>query len=514
MPRDRQHSIRPARWKGHPDASVFPCLRPRPPARSLAGDGDEYGDFAAFNERKAHLTGITLEGDHADVSDGFNRRRPLNEGEEEPDVSAAFPWFSRNALAISTVAVLSASVLAACSSAGTASLSTATASPSAATGPVTIGASLSLTGDFAADGQAFQRGYELWAKDVNAHGGLDGRQVKLTILNDDSSPNQVVTNYQTLLGEDHVDLTFGPFSSLLTAPASTVAARYGMAFVEGAGGAPSVFDTPSNQADHNVFAVSLPIADELVPFVHWIASLPPDRRPKTAAYPMAQDPFADPPVQLAQTLLSNLGVKTVYSNIFPEEVADYKGPADQVAGLHPDLVVLGSTDVPTVAAFMQAFEQQHYTPKLFIAAAGPDQGTSFTSVVGTTNADGMMVPDGWYPGYDNAASRTMVREYVAQFGGTASGVNADVAEAYSVGQVMAQAVSATGGTDNAKIITYLHSSVTLNSVQGPVKFDALGENGAAAAFIFQWQNTSFDQVLPANGPGASTILATKPPWAS
>ena len=417
---------------------------------------------------------------------------------------------------MSAVAVLSVSVLAACSGSSNSSSggSGSTTSPSNSTGPLTIGASLSLTGDFSADGQAFEKGYKLWVRDVNAHGGLLGRQVKLTILNDNSDPNQVVTNYQTLLGADHVDLTFGPFSSLLTAPASSVAARYGMAFVEGAGGAPSVFDTPSNQADHNVFDVSLPIADELVPFVHWIASLPPNRRPKTAAYPMAQDPFADPPVQLAQTLLSKLGVKTVYSQIFPEEVPDYKAPADQVAGTRADLVVLGSTDVPTVSAFMQAFEEQHYTPKLFIAAAGPDQGTSFTSAVGVGNADGMMVPDGWYPGYANATSQKMVKEYVAAYGGNASGVNADVAEAYSVGQVMAQAVTATGGTDNAKIISYLHSGITLSSVQGPVKFDALGENGAAAAFIFQWQQNNFNEVLPTGDPGASPIIATKPAWIS
>ena len=263
-----------------------------------------------------------------------------------------------------------------------------------------------------------------------------------------------------------------------------------------------------------MFDVSLPIADELVPFVHWIASLPPSRRPKTAAYPMAQDPFADPPVQLAQTLLSKLGVKTVYSQIFPEEVPDYKAPADQVAGTRADLVVLGSTDVPTVSAFMQAFEEQHYTPNLFIAAAGPDQGTSFTFAVGVGNADGMMVPDGWYPGYANATSQKMVKEYVAAYGGNASGVNADVAEAYSVGQVMAQAVTATGGTDNSKIISYLHSGITLSSVQGPVKFDALGENGAAAAFIFQWQQNNFNEVLPTGDPGASPIIATKPAWIS
>jgi branched-chain amino acid transport system substrate-binding protein len=428
-------------------------------------------------------------------------------------VKPVLPRFLVSAFARNTLAVLCASVLVACTDVGT-SLTTGHTSPSRSTGPITIGASLSLTGSFSADGQAFQRGYELWASDVNARGGIDGRHVKLTILNDNSSPNQVVTNYQKLLGVDHVDVAFGPFSSLLTAPASSVAARYGMAFVEGAGGAPSVFDTTSNQADRNVFDVSLPVADEMVPFVKWIESLPASERPKTAAYPMAQDPFADPPVQLAQTMLQMAGLRTLYSEIFPSVPADYRAQADQVAATGAQLVVLGSTDVPTVKAFMQAFEQRHYTPKLFIAAAGPDQGRAFSSAVGVGNANGMMVPDGWFPGYPNATSRQMVREYVARYGGTDSGVNADVAEAYSVGQVMEQAIIATGGTDNSKIISYLHSGVTLTTVQGPVKFDALGENGAAAAFIFQWQRGSFEQVLPAGATGSVQIISTKPPWVS
>jgi len=424
-------------------------------------------------------------------------------------VTPALSRFTGTKVAAGAAVLLGASVLAACTSASNSSGTTPTSNP---TTPITIGASLSITGTFSADGQAFERGYRLWVKDVNNHGGLLGRRVDLKILDDQSSPNQVVTNYQTLFGKDHVDLAFGPFSSLLTGPASAVAARYGMAFVEGAGGAPSVFDTPSNQADHNVFDVSLPIADEMVPFVQWIASLPASQRPKTAAFPMAQDPFADPPVQLAQTLLTNLGITPVYSNIFPEEVSSYKAPAEAVAASGAQIVVLGSTDVPTVQTFMQVFQQQHYTPKLFIAASGPDQGAAFTSAVGVANADGMMVPNGWYPGYRDKASEQMVQEYVAQYGGTASGVNADVAEAYSVGQILAQAVKATGGTNNAKIIAYLHSGVELTSVQGPVRFDALGENGAAAAFVFQWQKGSFDQVLPTGMSGSVQILATKPAW--
>ena len=427
-------------------------------------------------------------------------------------------WLSRRYLALSAAAILSACLVAACSSSGSSSSSAGTTNTSSPTNtkPILIGASLSLTGDFSADGQAFERGYKLWASDVNSSGGLLGRQVQLKILNDNSSPTQAQTNYSTLFSSAKVDLAFGPFSSLLTTPSASVAARYGYALVEGAGGAPTVFASPANQSAHNIFDVSLPIEDELIPFVNWVASLPPGQRPKTAAYPMADDPFADPPVQLAQQKLQALGVKTVYSKIFPAENASYKPAADQVASTGAQAVLLGSTDVPTVSAFMQAFEQQHYNPKMFICAAGPDQGASFTSAVGKGNATGMMVPNGWYPGYANPASQKMVNEYVAKYGGSPSDVNADVAEAYSVGQVMAQAVTATKGTDNAKIISYLHSGVTLTSVQGPVRFDNFGKNSSAAAFTFQWQQqgTAFKQVLPVSAAGSVTIINPKPNWTS
>jgi branched-chain amino acid transport system substrate-binding protein len=406
-------------------------------------------------------------------------------------------------LSVGAAAALAASLAAGCSSGSS-------ATGGSAKPPILIGASLSLTGDFSADGQAYERGYELWEHDVNASGGILGRKVQLVILNDNSSPTQVDTNYTDLITVHHVDLTFGPFSSLLTAPAAEVAHRYGFAFVEGAGGATLVF----SEKLPNVFDVSLPVANELNPLVDWIKSLPASQRPTTAAYPMADDPFATPQVQNAQGQLQPLGIKTVYSKIFPEEVPDYKPNADLVAATGAQMVVLGSTDVPTVSSFMQAFEQQHYNPKIFIAAAGPDQGGAFTSAVGVSNATGMMVPDAWYPGYPNAASQAMVKEYVAKYGGSPSDVNADVAEAYSVGQVTAAAVKATGGTDGSKIISYLHSGVVLQSVQGPVQFNSLGENTKAIAFVFQWQDGKFVQVLPASAAGSVKIISPKPDWSS
>jgi branched-chain amino acid transport system substrate-binding protein len=254
-----------------------------------------------------------------------------------------------------------------------------------------------------------------------------------------------------------------------------------------------------------------------MPFVNYIQSLGAAKdKTLTAAFPSADDPFASPPVRLAESKLKALGVKVTYDKTFPEESSSYKPAADQVAQGKPDIVVLGSTDVPTVAAFMSEFAQDHFTPKMFIAAAGPDQGAAFTKAVGTGNATGMMVANGWYPSYANAASQKMVSEYVAAHPGTtAAGVNADVAEAYAVGQVVQQAITHNGSIANAKIISYLHSGVTLQTVQGTVKFDSLGENSSAAAFVFQWQNngSKYVQVLPEGGVSVP-IITTKPAWAS
>ena len=376
--------------------------------------------------------------------------------------------------------------------------------------PVTIGVSLSLSGDFSGDGLAFKQGYQLWAADVNRAGGLLGHKVKLDIVSDASSPTQVVTNYQKLISSDHVNLTFGPFSSLLTLPAAKAVSRYGYALVEGAGGAPSVFQAGLT----NVFDVELPVIGWMLPFANWMAALPKSQRPKTVAYVTSNDPFTQPQIPVVQNILKKAGIKTVYNSVFPAEVTDFTAIADAVAASKADVVVLGSNGIPIVAGFMQAFEQAHYNPKAFIATGGPDQGSQFIKAVGVKNATGMMVPDTWYGLSSNPQSKKMVAEYTKQYGGTASGVSADVAEAYAVGQVMAQAVKATKGFDNSKIIKYLHSNVTIPSVLGNAKFNKLGENFSATAFTFQWQNGKFLQVNPTSDSRSVKILSPKPVWGS
>ena len=429
------------------------------------------------------------------------------------------------AVRLAAVTVLTAAAVAACSATGATGNTSGGAIAGPTGPPILVGMSLSLTGPFSADGHACLRGYQLWRDDVNSHGGLLGRPVKLVWLNDNSDPGTVTKDYTELITQDHVDLLLGPFSSLLTKPAGVVANRYHYAFVEGSGGAPSVYQLKLP----NLFGVSAPVQSQMAPFASWGASIPASKRPRTAAYAMVDDPFADPPEMKAKGILEKAGVTTVYDNenalyepnqktgVVPASVL--KAAADKIASLHPQIVVIGSVDVPTVAAFINEFRHQRWTPQMLIAAAGPDQGQSFLNAIGTSNADGVMVPDGWYGAFPDALSHVMVQEYIARYGGTDSDINADVAEAYSAGQVMADAVTNVG-LDQQKIIDFLHTGITLDTVQGPASWDRYvpgrqsGVNTRAVSFIFQWQPVArFVQVLSSEGK-PSSIIVSKKMWAT
>ena len=123
---------------------------------------------------------------------------------------------------------------------------------------IVIGISLPLTGDFSEPGKGVQRGYEAWAKYVNENGGLLGKQVRLEILDDQSSADRVASDYEKLISQEKVDLVFGPFSTRLVVPAAQVAKDYGYLFVEPAGAAEEVF----TQGFDNLFYAAPAVADD------------------------------------------------------------------------------------------------------------------------------------------------------------------------------------------------------------------------------------------------------------
>jgi branched-chain amino acid transport system substrate-binding protein len=389
-------------------------------------------------------------------------------------------------------------VAAACGSSGSST------GPGNSSQPITIGVSVSLSGDFSGDGLATKQGYQTWAAFQNAHGGILGRKVKLDFLSDGSSPTQVVTNYQKLITVDHVDFVAGPYSTLLTKPSSAIANRYGYVMLEGIGGGPSVFQ----QGLHNVFDVSASAKYQLVTFAKWLAST---QKPQSVAYASMTDPFLQPMVDNARSYLTAHGFKTAVYKLYPLETTDYTPIASAIAASKAQVVVLG-TMPPDGYAFIQDLIQDKYSPKVLIEASGPDQGAAFVKAVGAANTGGLMVPNTWFPGSTYYQNAQMVQLYLKMFGGTAGNISTDVAEAFSVGQVLTQAIDHLKSTSNSGLQSYLHSNVTFQSVQGPVKFLSDGENGAATPYVFQWQNGTLQDVLPAGVASPKPVMVSKPAW--
>jgi branched-chain amino acid transport system substrate-binding protein len=369
-------------------------------------------------------------------------------------------------------------------------LLTAACSGGSGTGPVLIGVSVSLSGDFSADGKAVEQGYDLWAADVNATGGLLGRKVQMKYVDDASSPQQVVTNYQNLISVNHVDLTFGPYSSLLTIPSSEVTSRYGYAFPEPAGGGPQVFA----RGLRNVFFVQpASVVDNLVSYTTWLLSLPPVQRPRSAAYATEDDPFTQPQVDNARSRFEAAGVGTAYYRVYPAESPDTSPIALAIAHSGADAVVLG-TQLPDAIAFLKTFQQQRYSPASLVETAGPDQGSQFSDKVGKDAAEAVLVPAGWWPDAKTTGNEHFVAAFLARYGGDAGSMSADSAEAYSVGQVVRQAAERIHTIANAKLIDALHQG-TYQTVQGALAFDGAGKP-TGQSFLVQWQGGRAVPVYP------------------
>jgi branched-chain amino acid transport system substrate-binding protein len=378
--------------------------------------------------------------------------------------------------------------------------------PSAgSTSPLVIGASVSLTGDFSDEGKAVKTGYELWQNTVNAKGGILGRKVQFKIVDDASSTSQVVTNYQNLIGKDHVDLVVGPFSTLLTVPASQVAKRYSYAFLAPAGGGPQVFQ---QKLDNFFFVQPAPTVEAGDVFAKWILSLPKADQPKTAAYPELDDPFAEPEAENIRTRLEAAGVQTVYRQVYPAETQDLSPIMSAIAAKHPDLIA-GATQVTDSYAQVKSLVQLKFSPKFFFQTNGANNPLEFPKNVGTNNTTGMMSSADWFPGSSAAGSADFTKAYIKAYGGTAQQIDDSSAEAYAVGQLLEEVAKKTGKIDNATIIKTLHSG-TWPTLLGNLSWNAYGAPNGEYNLI-QWQNGKLIPVYPA-GIAQAKPAYPKPNW--
>jgi branched-chain amino acid transport system substrate-binding protein len=393
--------------------------------------------------------------------------------------------------AVASIATLA---LSACSSSGS----------TGSSGPLRIGMSLPMTGPVADVSKSGLQGYQLWAAQVNAKGGLLGRQIKLDVLDDGFEPNQAGSDYTRLISQDKVDLLLGTFSSLLNAPASAIAARHGMLYVEPSGGSATLF----TRGFTNLFFAQPGTTTNLPDrFVEWITALPASERPATAAYVTQDDPSASPAVSIFKTRLQALGIKTVYDETYDPSTSNFDTIASAVAHAKPDLVIQGAV-ADDGAQFARSLEKLRFSPKIMFQTNAPTDET-YPSAIGEDNAEGVFTAEAWSPKAHYPGNAEFVAAYTKKFG---SPPTEDAANSYTAGQVLAAAVRAVGQIDQQAMASWLHSH-SVDTIVGPLKWDATGVP-EGSLLLAQWQSGELQIVAPKSAATTTTVVNPKPEWAT
>jgi branched-chain amino acid transport system substrate-binding protein len=369
--------------------------------------------------------------------------------------------------------------------------------------PIVIGASLPLTGDFAQPGGAAKRGYEVWLEMVNARGGILGRPVRLTILDDASSQDTVVADYNRLITRDKVDLLLGTFSSLLNLPASAVAERNRMLYVEPAGGAPALFE---RKFHYLFFAQQATAPHQADVFVDWVKSLPADQRPKTAAYPTQDDPFTRPVIETMRKALESAGVKTVYSTVYPPETGNFDTIANTIKARNPDLLAQGAVFEDGVG-LVRSVIKVGYSPKLLFQTSAPSNSDEYAKGVGEANTEGVFYTVSWSPEAKYPLNQEFVQKYREKFNKLPE---EDAADAFAAAQVLQAAAEAAKEIDQDKMADWLHAN-QVDTILGPLRWDQTGAP-QSDFLLAQWQNGESEIVLPKEVATTKTVVLPKPNW--
>lgn len=122
----------------------------------------------------------------------------------------------------------------------------------AATGDIIVAVAGPMTGDLAAFGEQLKRGAEKAIADINAKGGVLGRQLKLEIGDDQCDPKQAVQVANDLVKKG-VSFVAGHFCSGSSIPASDVYAEEGIVQITPASTNPAFTEDPAAKGVKTIF---------------------------------------------------------------------------------------------------------------------------------------------------------------------------------------------------------------------------------------------------------------------
>lgn len=385
-------------------------------------------------------------------------------------------------------------------------------------GPIKIGASLPLTGNFSVAGSKHQQGYELCVDLINERGGILGRQVELIVSDNRSDPATAINQYERFINVDGVEAVYGTFSSRLTFPVANILAKNGFVHPVPAGGALRIY----TQGHDNIFYFQPNAAEYVGASLAGVLEdlVPPDAAPKTAAIISADDFFAngvwsglmgekvmDPAdgsevANLAPGYLAANGIEVVFSEKWPEEgFNDWLNLANQVKQSGADMIIGLTASAEEAVQLTRAFTTVRAEADLVYLS----QGTQAEYAEGTNEAgDGVLIHTSWHKdapfqgllGGEPFSNADYVAAHQAAYGAVP---DEDSAIPFAVCQGIEQAMTGAGSTDNAAMGAWLSSRTkddAVRTILGRFNWDETGLPADKPFLMTQWNGGELQFVYP------------------
>jgi len=256
---------------------------------------------------------------------------------------------------------------------------------------ITLGGSMSLTGDNADLGQLYKDAYELTIQRINDNGGVeagDGNTYELElILRDDGTDASTSKSiYQELIDREGVDYLLGPYSSTVTLPASAVAAQNQKPMVEGGGASPEIFA----QGNEWIFGL-LPTANKYAKS-YIDMCLAQDPTPESIAILAEDGTFSQTTAEGARSKIENTDLDLVVDQTFPSSTSDLSTNLGRVRDAGADILLLCAHQKHNIILANQ-MESQSVNVDAAMGTVG-SLNESFKDEVGP-NGDYMYGPSSW-----------------------------------------------------------------------------------------------------------------------
>jgi len=371
--------------------------------------------------------------------------------------------------------------------------------------PITIGFGMALTGGLAPNGKAALLAMQIWQHQVNAHGGLLGRQVKLDYYDDQSNPATIPGLYTKLLDVDHVDVVVSGYGTNMIAPAMPIIMQHKATFLGLFGLA---VNTEFNYDRYFSFVPTGgpdPKSTFSAPF--FAVAMQQNPKPKTVAIVGADAEFAHNAIDGAIPIAKKDGLKIVYNQTYPPSTADYTPIVRAIQATHPDLVLVCSYPPDTVG-MVRAAHEVGLKAKMFGGGMVGLQSTPIKAQLGPL-LNGIVDYDFWLPWIKSATPEA--RDFLKEYQKEAKTAGVDPLGfylppyAYGYMQVLQQAVEGTKSLDQAKLADYLRTH-TFKTIVGDIKFGSNGEWAAPKVLEVQWQNVQGNNVAQFNDPKTEAVL--------